>query len=290
MNWFCRFWLPALPANPLPEQLPLTTMLLRPKNRRKQSEPRWRMPDVDWRRLGVAAAVVVSLAVLALAVEALLDQPIERVAVLGQFKRVSPMAVEEAVQERVRDTGLVAVQLDAVRRAVEQIPWVASAQIARRWPRALEITVTEQLAAARWGANGLLNTRGELFVSEARHIPSELPQLAGPEGSEQLVAKRYFAVQGRLVEAGTRITAMRLDQRGAWEFDLDSGITVRLGRRQVDDRFERFAATALRLIVQRATDISYVDMRYTNGFAVGWRDGERRVASGSISQDDNPDG
>ena len=107
-------------------------MLLRPKNRRKQSEPRWRMPDVDWRRLGVAAAVVVSLAVLALAVEALLDQPIERVAVLGQFKRVSPMAVEEAVQERVRDTGLVAVQLDAVRRAVEQIPWVASAQIARR--------------------------------------------------------------------------------------------------------------------------------------------------------------
>ncbi len=265
-------------------------MLLRPKNRRKQSEPRWRMPDVDWRRLGVAAAVVVSLAVLALAVEALLDQPIERVAVLGQFKRVSPMAVEEAVQERVRDTGLVAVQLDAVRRAVEQIPWVASAQIARRWPRALEITVTEQLAAARWGTNGLLNTRGELFVSEARHIPSELPQLAGPEGSEGLVAKRYFAVQGRLVEAGTRITAMRLDQRGAWEFDLDSGITVRLGRRQVDDRFERFAATALRLIVQRATDISYVDMRYTNGFAVGWRDGERRVASGSISQDDNPDG
>ncbi|HPF26050.1 MAG: cell division protein FtsQ/DivIB [Steroidobacteraceae bacterium] len=265
-------------------------MILRPKNRRKQSEPRWQLPTLDWRRLGFGVGGVVSLVLLSSIAARVLDQPIERIAVLGQFQRVSPVAVEEAVQERVRDMGLVSVQLDAVRRAVEQIPWVASAQIARSWPRALTITVTEQVAAARWGTNGLLNTRGELFVSEARHIPTELPQLSGPTASEQLVAQRYFAVQGRLVEAGTRITAMRLDQRGAWEFDLDNGITVRLGRRQVDERFERFAATALRLITQRATDIAYVDMRYTNGFAVGWRDGERRVATGTVSQDDNPDG
>ncbi|MCB1624894.1 MAG: cell division protein FtsQ/DivIB [Pseudomonadales bacterium] len=248
------------------------------------------MPAINWRRLGVAGAALTTLTVFAMLLASTLDQPIERVSVVGKFQRVSPMAVEEAVRSRIRDTGLVSVQLDAVQRAVEQIPWIASAQVARSWPRALEITVTEQVAAARWGTNGLLNTQGDLFVSEARHIPSELPQLSGPEGSEKLVAKRYFAVQGRLVEAGTRITAMRLDQRGAWEFDLDNGITVRLGRRQVDERFERFTATGLKLIAQRASDISYVDMRYTNGFAVGWRDGERRVASGSTQQDDNPDG
>jgi cell division septal protein FtsQ len=28
-----------------------------------------------------------------------------------------------------------------------------------------------------------------------------------------------------------------------------------------------------RLVSQRATDIAYVDMRYSNGFAVGWKGG-----------------
>jgi cell division protein FtsQ len=73
------------------------------------------------------------------------------------------------------------------------------------------------------------------------------------------------------MQAGLRLTALRLDARGAWEFDLANGVTVRLGRRQVDERFEKFMNTALKLVTQRGEDIVYVDMRYTNGFAVGWR-------------------
>ena len=148
------------------------------------------------------------------------------------------------MKARVRDIGLVSVDLAAVRRAVEQLPWVDSATVERQWPSTLNIRVTEQVAAARWGANGLLNTRGELFISEARHIPPELPRLSGPLGSEGEVARRYLAAQGQLIEAGMRLTAVRLDARGAWEFDLDNGITVRLGRRQVDERFARFVPPA----------------------------------------------
>ena len=48
------------------------------------------------------------------------------------------------------------------------------------------------------------------------------------------------------------MTALRLDARGAWEFDLDNGVTVRLGRRQVDERFERFMNAALQVVAQRA--------------------------------------
>jgi cell division protein FtsQ len=46
---------------------------------------------------------------------------------------------------------------------------------------------------------------------------------------------------------------------------------VRLGRRQFDERFDKFMNTALKLVSQRGEDIVYVDMRYTNGFAIGWR-------------------
>ena len=54
---------------------------------------------------------------------------------------------------------------------------------------------------------------------------------------------------------------------------LDNGVQVRLGRQQIDARFERFMLAAAKLVSQRAADIAYVDMRYSNGFAVGWRSG-----------------
>ena len=133
-----------------------------------------------WRASALIALSVAVLAIAATLTLGALDQNITQVSVTGRFQRVSPVEVEQAVKARVRDMGLVSVDLAAVRRAVEQLPWVDSATVERQWPRALSIRVVEQVAAARWGANGLLNTRGELFISEARHIPPELPRLSGP--------------------------------------------------------------------------------------------------------------
>ena len=265
-------------------------MLGRPKNRRKQSEKksgsRWSGVTVDWRRWGVTLA---SLAALAAAIGVMtwtLDRPIESVAVAGKFQRVSPADVERAVKQKVRNVGLVSVDLAAVRHAISAIPWVDTVTVQRAWPHGLRVVVSEQVAAARWRENGLLNTRGELFASDARHVPLELAQLWGPDGTENLVAQRYLASQGRLAEAGLRLTALRLDARGAWEFDLANGVTVRLGRRQVDERFDRFVSTAAKLVGQRAADIGYVDMRYTNGFAVGWRGAVGRGTADPTDGDD----
>jgi cell division protein FtsQ len=87
------------------------------------------------------------------------------------------------------------------------------------------------------------------------------------------VAQRYLAVQGRLLDQGLRLTALRLDPRGAWEMDLSNGVTVRLGRAQVDQRTDRFIRVAAQVIAGRAADIAHVDMRYSNGFSIGWREG-----------------
>jgi cell division protein FtsQ len=145
--------------------------------------------------------------------------------------------------------------------------------VQRRWPDAIAVEVVEQLPAARWGDDGLLNTRGELFVTGARHPPPELPRLDGPPGTETLVAQRYLAIQGRLLDQGLRLAALRLDPRGAWEMDLTNGVTVRLGRNNVDLRMDRFIRVASQVIAGRAADIAHVDMRYSNGFSIGWRPG-----------------
>ena len=251
-------------------------MIGKPKNRRKQGERKGsflktKFPKLNWKRWGMTLASLAGVGAAVAVVAWSLDQPIDAVTVAGRFARVSPSDVERAVKKKVRNVGLVSVDLSTVRDSIESIPWVDKVTVQRAWPHGLAVVVVEQIAAARWRDNGLLNTRGELFVADARHVPLELAQLSGPDGSENQVAQRYLASQGRVAEAGMRITALRLDARGAWEFDLANGVTVRLGRKQVDERFERFMSTAVKVVSQRASDIEYVDMRYTNGFAIGWK-------------------
>jgi cell division protein FtsQ len=225
---------------------------------------------IEWRiharRAALLLLLIGALTVLIWA----LDRPVRVISMDGSFQRVSPGQIEKAVAPYAH-AGFMSASLADIQRAVEALPWVDRARIARRWPNSLHVAVTEQTAAARWGESGLLNTRGELFVKAAAHVPAELPRLNGPSGSELKVAQRFMSTQGRMLEAGMRIAALRLDARGAWEIDLDSGVTVRLGRREVDERIDRFIHTASQVISHRLNEITYVDMRYSNGFAIGWR-------------------
>ena len=242
------------------------------KNKPKEQKPRWKWPTfvVEWRSYGRRAALLLFLGAGLAALAWALDRPVRVISMDGSFQRVSPGQIEKAVAP-FSQAGFMSADLDGIQRAVEALPWVERARIARHWPNSLHVTVTEQTAAARWGDSGLLNTRGELFVRQATHVPAELPRLSGPDGTESQVAQRYLSVQGRMLEAGMRIAALRLDERGAWEMDLDSGVTVRLGRREVDERIDRFIRTASQVISHRLNEITYVDMRYSNGFAIGWR-------------------
>ena len=248
-------------------------MFKRTRNRKKAREAAAAQPRVPWRvvarALTFGAAVFVTLCVVFWA----LDQPIRTVEVTGRFQHVAPADIEQVVAREAGGQGLLTVDLAAVSLSIHTLPWVDAVSVERDWPHGLAVLVIEQVAAARWGRDGLVNGSGVLFATGVSRFPAGLARLSGPEGSEAEVTQRYLAMQRRLADAGLSITALRLDARGAWQLDLTSGITVRLGRSQVDERFEKFMSAALGIVEHRAGDISYVDMRYTNGFAIGWRSG-----------------
>ncbi len=243
---------------------------VRKQNRRRVESRSWSPPALNWRAVGTTLMFFALATAVGYGLIFALDQQIRIVSVEGPFQRVSPVQVEQAVTTDL-NAGFMTVDLEAVRARVQALAWVDDARVRRRWPNGLRIEVTEQVPAARWGESGLLNTRGELFIRDARHVPPELPRLLGPEGTEWQVAQRYLSAQGRLIEAGTRLTALELDARGAWRLELANGVEVRLGRREVEDRLDRFIHTALPVMSPRAREVSYVDMRYSNGFAIGWK-------------------
>jgi cell division protein FtsQ len=244
--------------------------LIRRRNRRKSGSHRIELPKLEWSRAGRILGAIAALGALALLLALGLDQPVRSIVIDGPFQRVAAVEVEEAARGSLKG-GFISADLDKLRKSVEALAWVDRARVQRLWPDRVRVEIVEQQAAARWGEDSLLNTRGELFASGVRHVPPELPRLDGPTGTEWQVAQRYLAIQGRLVDQQLRVTALRLDARGAWELDLLNGVTVRLGRRQVDERIDRFVEIGAQVVAGRAADIRYVDMRYSNGFSIGWR-------------------
>jgi len=239
-----------------------------------------RLSAIPWRRLAPAAALLLALCSAFVAARFGLDRPVRQIAISGRFQRVQPPDVEKAVRGALHGEGMVAVDLDRIAHAVQAIAWVDRASVARSWPDGLRVQVVEQKPVARWGEGGLVNVRGEVFVQDAQHIPSELPELVGPSGYAAQMTARCLAAQVRLEQGGMRLARLTLDERGAWDLTLDNGITLRLGRQSVDERFDRFIAAAARIVTARAADIAYVDMRYASGFAIGWRSGTSGVQRG----------
>jgi cell division protein FtsQ len=262
----------------------------RPVNRRKDERTAqdW-LRALGWRRLTQLGVVLGTLTGLGLGLGWLFNRPIQHVVIDGSFQRVVASEIQNVSQRRIAGAGLVSVDMAAVQRALVQLPWIDSVSVQRSWPRTLRISVVEQVAIARWNNTALINSRGELFRSSESQIPAGLPRLSGPEGTDADVVARFFSIRDRMAEAGAHLTMLQLDARGAWRLALDSGVEVRLGRSQVDERYQRFVAAALPLVIQRAAEIAYVDMRYTNGFAVGWKARAARLASRTTSQGLIPD-
>lgn len=246
-------------------------------NRRKSSNPARRelkLPAIDWAWFGNAALLICIGVGVWFGTTWIMERPINSVRIEGRFQRVTPVQIEAAISPYV-EQGFLAVNISDVQKGLRNMPWVQDATVRRSWPSTLNVSVEEERPAARWGKDGLLNVYGELFVEHATHIPAELPLLDGPMGMELEVAQRFFELDTQLEQRGLNAIGLRVDERGAWRLEVNNGMQVRFGAVAVDVRTARFFQALDRVLVPVANEVDYVDMRYTNGFSVGWKPGSR---------------
>lgn len=198
--------------------------------------------------------------------------PLKSVRVPNSLQRVTQEELREAILPHV-NKGFLGLDMPAVRRSVESLPWVRRVSVRRHWPDTLEVRVEEQQPLARWADKGLINRDGELFSPPADQIPADLPVLEGPEQTQAELAEKYTEMQRILGAVGLRIIRLTMSARRAWDLRLDNGLVVVLGREEAYPRLLRFVRVFPAVLKAQMEHIERVDLRYTNGFAVRWRAG-----------------
>ena len=230
--------------------------------------------SVDAAPRGRSAIAIAFLLVLAAAVASLLihlnARPITSVRIAGEFVNVSRAELQKLMDEFL-PSGFFELDVAAVRSEAQRIPWVRRISVRRIWPDSLHVAVVERVAVARWNDEALLEADGTRFEVDEASMSGDYVNLFGPDGSETMVMKRYEQMTPLAQALGTRIATVTLDRRGAWHLDLESGLTLKLGR---DDRLDRIApyiAALPQILGERFSDAATIDLRYGNGFAVRWR-------------------
>ena len=207
--------------------------------------------------------------------------PILHVTVEGELINTEKQALIEAVTPYVTGSFLD-VNVAGIRQAGEALPWVAQLQVRRVWPDTLHLMVSEHQAIARWNENGLVNTRGQVFYPDSGKMPEGLIQLFGPEGNSELMARQLVTIQQSVDKLGLRVKSLTMDERRSWQVKFTDDMQLQLGRAASEQRLARFIRVFEGPLASYRELIEIVDMRYTNGLAVVWKNGKQPDFNGIV--------
>jgi cell division protein FtsQ len=207
--------------------------------------------------------------------------PVTQLTVQAEFKHVSPDEVRAAVLPRLGN-GFFALDLDAVQKAVAALPWVESAEARKRWPDTLLLRIYERQPFARWNDKQLISRQGLVFDAPGADDISTLPDLHGPDARLAEVVSFYAETQKAFAGTHLQIAGVALTERGSWSVTTATGAQIVIGDRdQAGRRLRRFLDVYPQLVAGHTDTFAYVDLRYTNGFAVRWPQAAAANAGGS---------
>lgn len=202
--------------------------------------------------------------------------PVENVHFKGPFKHITKEQLVQTLENQARGN-FFALDLDAIKARMEELPWIYRASVRRYWPRDLYINFSEQQLVARWGEQAWVNEAGELVrLPDTSTAGLELPELNGPQGTHTQVLQYYREFARQLHSSGLQLSAVSLSSRRTWSMRLSNGFTLLLAREDPQLKLARFAQVYARKLAALERNIKQVDLRYTNGLSVEWLEAPAR--------------
>ena len=128
-----------------------------------------------------------------------------------------------------RGAALLGLDIDAMRERLTALPWIVSAEIERRYPDRLLVTVTEAEPMALWQRNQklyLVSRAGKVIETADLGRYSRLLVIVGDNAPER--AEALFDLLAREPKLKDRVTAAVFVGKRRWNLRFDNGVDVKL--------------------------------------------------------------
>ncbi len=231
-------------------------------------------------RRGFAGALLFAVVSAWLLLLFAMNDSVQIVRISGDLSDAERAQVKAAVLQRLNG-GLLGVSLDDVIDDVTALSWTREVRARRVWPGSVEVSVTKDPIAARWGAGGVLNSAGDV-IDVAGTPDAALPLITCAHASGAR-AMRIFQTLGEVLsDTQLKIAAIEENEIGEWQVKFTNDLMVSLGHEQLLERVGRFDRVYRNVIKDRVDFVERIDARYRNGVAVTWRDGASGLQLASV--------
>jgi len=161
-------------------------------------------------------------------------------------------------------TSLVALDIDAARRNLSQLPWVEYAEVRKVYPRTIEVMLKERKAFGIWqhGSDlSLIEKNGSVIAPLKDNKFASLPLFVGLNA--EVAAASFAQEMEKWPELTSRVRAyVRVSSR-RWDLHLDNGIVLKLP----EENIPAALAVLVRLEKEQGVlerDIAAVDLRLSD--------------------------
>ncbi len=222
--------------------------------------------------LGILCALWYFKSVMITFLESEKPFPVQSVRVDGALTHVTKRQIADIVGRVAGDQNITSVDTNEIREHLLKDPWIARVAVHPKMPDTIEVSVVEHVPAAFWNNDGLYDaTAKAIFKPDLNNFGESLVKLGAyrdnlaPEVYESAVA--FIRL---LSSSKYHLVALYLDQVRCYTLTLSNGTKLILGkgRDKCLERLQRLLR-ALPQVDFKLEEVSYVDLRYDVGFAVG---------------------
>ena len=183
-----------------------------------------------------------------------------------------------------RGAPLLGLDIDAMRERVAALPWIVSAEIERRYPDRLLVTVKEAEPMALWQRNQklyLVSRAGKVIETADLGRYAKLLVIVGDNAPER--AEALFDLLAEQPQLKSRVTAAVFVGKRRWNLRFDNGIDVKLPEENPASAWSRLADLQKQYGLLEK-DVRIIDLRLSDQVVL------RRAHPANSEDSDSPAG
>ena len=162
-------------------------------------------------------------------------------------------------------------KINILKKEIEKVSWVKSADIRRVYPGEIKIYIEEHIPIAIWNNESYMNNIGDIFF--INNIKKNLPILISNQSGNKIMFEYFSLLLKYISDENFDIKIKKIEENDIRSLSayLSSGIIVKFGSKDIRGKILTFIKVYKTLNTSDLEKIRYIDMRYSNGFSIGWK-------------------